>query len=202
MLKFMSSRTSRLAAGLVVASAFAAVAVPVAAQAATTDADGTLAAGPLSNTAPDITPFTATLSGVTQTVNTAVGAWGVTDATGSNAGYSVTVSATPPTVAGSTGPGGGAGTGASITLTPTAAAAGDGNPAPAADAPVAEAAQPLGTTAVTIDNAVVGTGQGDWDYAADNGTNVKDLAVVIPGDASAGAYSSTLTFTTAAPSES
>jgi len=194
MLKIMSSRTSRLAAGLVVASAFAAVAVPVAAQAATTDADGTLTAGALSNTAPVITPFTTTLTGANQTVNTAVGAWDVDDATGSDAGYSVTVAASAPTVAGSAAD---AGTGGSITLTPTAAVAGPDNPA--ATGPVAEAAQVLTPTASTIDNAAAGTGQGDWDYAADNGTTANNLAVVIPGDASAGAYSSTLTFTTATP---
>ncbi len=190
--KFANPRVARIATGLVVAAAFAAV--PVVAQAAPTDVDGTLAAGALSNTAPVIAPFTTTLTGVTQSVDTAVGAWDVTDATGSDAGYSVTVTATDPLVAGSAAD---AGTGGSITMTPTAATAAAGNPAAAG--PVAEAPQTLGTTAVTIDNAAAGTGQGDWDYAADNGTTANNLAVVIPGDASAGAYTSTLTFTTAAP---
>jgi ethanolamine utilization microcompartment shell protein EutS len=147
----------------------------------------------LTNTAPAITPFTVKLTGLTQTVHTALGAWDVNDATGTGAGYSVTVAATNPTVDGSAA---GAGTGASITLTPTTATAATSNPAPTG--PVAEPAQTLGPTPSTIDNAPAGTGQGEWDFAADNGTN-ENLAVVIPGDASAGAYSSTLTFTTAPP---
>jgi hypothetical protein len=60
-------------------------------------------------------------------------------------------------------------------------------------------AQLLGTTGATIQDAPAGTGQGQWDSAADNGTTENSLAVVIPGDASAGDYSSTLTYTTAAP---
>jgi hypothetical protein len=90
-----------------------------------------------------------------------------------------------------------AGTGASLTLTPTVATAATGNPA--TTGPTASSAQALSTTAATIDNAPAGAGQGGWDFAADNGTTVNNLAVVIPGDASAGAYSSTLTFTTAPP---
>ena len=79
----------------------------------------------LSNTAPAITPFTATLSGVNQTKLTAVGSWSVTDATGSNAGYSVTVAASAPavTVADGSDPGterdvAYEGTGGTLTLTP------------------------------------------------------------------------------------
>ena len=170
---------------------------PMAAQAADTPLTGTLSAGLLSNTAPAITPFTATLSGVNQTKLTAVGSWSVTDATGSNAGYSVTVAASAPVV---TAPGGDVayeGTGGTLTLTPKTTTAAAGNPADTG--PVAQAAQLLGTTGATIQDAPAGTGQGQWDSAADNGTTENSLAVVIPGDASAGDYSSTLTYTTAAP---
>ncbi len=191
MTKFVTPRVARIAAGLAVVSAFAVA--PVVAQAANTDATGTLSAGALSNTAPAVAPFSTTLTGITQTVNTTLGAWNVTDATGGNAGYSVTVTATAPTVAGSAA---GAGIGGSITLTPTTATAAAGNPA--ATGPTASAPQPLTTTAATIDNAAAGTGQGEWDFAADSGA-VNSLAVVIPGDASAGQYISTLTFTTAPP---
>jgi putative surface cell wall-binding protein len=190
-MSFLTSRAARVAAGLAVVSAFAVA--PIAAQAADTTATGTLTGGSLTNTAPAITPFSATLSGVNQTANSAVGGWSVTDATGTNAGYSVTVSATAPTVGGEAA---GAGTGGTITLTPTTATAAAGNPA--ATGPVAGSAQLLSTTAATIDNAEATTGQGEWDFAADTGTT-KNLAVVIPGDASAGTYSSTLTFTTAPP---
>jgi len=191
MSKFLTPKVSRVAAGLAVLSAFSVA--PVAAQAAETSLAGTLSAGSLSDPAPIITPFSATLSGLTQTVHTAVGAWSVTDATGSNAGYSLTVAATAPTVAGSAS---GAGTGGSITLTPTTASAASGNPT--TTGPVATSAQVLGTTAATVDNAIAGTGQGEWDFAADSG-ETKSLAVVIPGNASAGSYQSTLTFTSAPP---
>jgi hypothetical protein len=188
-MSFLNPRVARIAAGLAALSAFAVT--PIAAQAADTNLTGTLTAGSLSNTAPAITPFGATLTGLTQTAHTAVGGWSVTDASGTGAGYAVTVSATAPTVGGSASA---AGTGASITLTPTMASAASGNPA--STGPVAASAQTLSTTAATIDNAVAGTGQGEWDFAADSGTT-KSLAVVIPGDAMAGDYTSTLTFTSA-----
>jgi hypothetical protein len=193
MSKFLNSRVPRVAVGMAVIGAFAMA--PVAAQAADSNATGTLTAGALSNTAPAFTPFSTALTGLTQTVTTPVGAWDVNDATGSNAGYSVTVAASAPTVGGATA---GAGTGRSITLTPTTATATAAANNPAATGPVADAAQTLTPTASTIDNAAAGTGQGEWDFAADTG-GAHNLSVVIPGDASAGAYSSTLTYTTAAP---
>jgi hypothetical protein len=164
--------------------------------AVTMDTDAVTApdcAGPLSNTAPVIAPFSATLTGLMQTVRTGVGAWSVTDATGSGEGYSVTVTATAPTVNGSEAR---AGTGGSLTLTPRTATAAAGNSA--RTGPVARSPQVLDTTAATIQNAVAGTGQGEWDFAAD-AVNGAGLAVRIPGDAGAGVYSSTLTFTTAPP---
>ncbi len=148
--------------------------------------------GPLSFTAPAVTPFTTQLTGLTQIVHAGLGAWNVTDATNSNAGYSVSVSATDPTVNGTTTA---AGTGATVKLTPPTATAGPGNAA--TTGPTASPRQTLGTTPVTIENAPAGTGQGEWDFAADSGTG--SLAIVIPGDARVGAYGSTLTFTTAPP---
>ncbi|MEY2513166.1 MAG: hypothetical protein QOJ89_524 [bacterium] len=147
----------------------------------------------LSHTAPVIEPFEATLTGVTQTVHAAVGAWSVYDARAGGAGYRVTVTASAPQVGGSTAA---AGTGGSLTLTPrtpTAMASNTGSTAPAA-----AAAQLLSTTAATISSAAAGTGQGGWRFAADS-AEAGSLAIVIPGDAGAGAYSSTLTFTTAPP---
>lgn len=189
-MSFPNPRSMRVVVGLSVLSAFAAL--PIAAQAAETNLGGTVTGGALSNTAPVITPFAATLTGATQTVNAKVGAWGVTDATGSNAGYSITVAASEPTIGGSAA---NAGTGSSVTLTPTTATAGAGNPA--ATGPVAGAPQTLSPIASTIDNAAPASGQGEWAFAADAGAG--SLAVVIPGNASAGTYSSTLTFTTAPP---
>jgi hypothetical protein len=151
----------------------------------------------MSITAPPIAPFSAMLTGRNQTVSTAVGAWSVTDARGSNAGYSVTVTASAPTVNGSTSA---AGTGGSLTLTPSIATAATGNPTPSTG-PMPASAQtlsPTPATPATIENAPPRTGQGEWDFNADSGAT-KSLTVVIPGDASAGDYESTLTFTTAPP---
>jgi hypothetical protein len=201
-MSFLNSPVSWLAAGVV--AVWGCALAPMAAQAADTPLTGTLSAGLLSNTAPAITPFTATLSGVNQTKLTAVGSWSVTDATGSNAGYSVTVAASAPVVTVPDGPDAGTepdvvyqGTGGTLTLTPKTTTAAAGNPA--GTGPVAQAAQLLGTTGATIQAAPAGTGQGQWNSAPDNGTTENSLAVVIPGDASAGDYSSTLTYTTAPP---
>jgi hypothetical protein len=183
-------RALRLAAGLTVLSAFALS--PIAAQAAETNLEGAVTGGALSNTAPVITPFAATLTGVSQTVKAKVGAWNVTDATGSNVGYSVTVAASEPTIGGSAA---GTGTGSSVTFTPATATASAGNAA--TTGPVAAVAQALSPVAATIENAPAGSGQGEWGFAANAGEG--SLAVVIPGNASAGAYASTLTFTTAPP---
>jgi len=147
----------------------------------------------LANTAPAIAPFSATLTGAARTVHTAIGAWTLGDARGTGAGYSVTVAATAPTVNGSTAA---AGTGAALTLTPRAPVGEAGNLA-VAGIPAA-APQLLGTTAATIVNAPAGTGRGRWSVHADSGAT-ESLAILIPADADAGAFSSTLTFTTAPP---
>ena len=192
MSKFLTPRVSRVAVGMAVLCAFAAV--PFAAQAAGTNATGTLSAGALSNTAPVIAPFTATLTGDNQTVNTTVGGWSVTDATGNVDSYTVNVSAGAPTINGTSVAGSLGSTW--LTLTPTQAVAAANNPAPPATAPVPATAQALGATAATIDSAAASTGAGEWDFPADSGAAAK-LAVVIPGNAAVGAYSDTLTFTTA-----
>ena len=151
------------------------------------------AAGSLSNTAPAITPFAATLTGVTQTVHAPVGAWSVVDTRGSGAGYLVTVSATAPTVGGSVA---GAGTGAGLTLTPRAAVAAPDNAASPGPGPAGP--QLLSATAATIAGVAAGGGQGEWVFHADAGDE-KSLGIVIPADAAAGTFGSTLTFTTAPP---
>lgn len=150
-------------------------------------------AGSLSNTAPAITPFAATLTGLTQTVHAPVGAWSVVDTRGSGDGYRVTVSATAPTVGGSAAA---AGTGASLTLTPRAAVAAPDNAA--SPGPEPAGAQLLGATAATIAGVAAGGGQGEWIFPAD-AADEKSLGIVVPADAAAGTFSSTLTFTTAPP---
>src|ERR1700689_5295820 len=177
MTMFSFPRSSRIIAGVFVASAFAAA--PMAAQAATTNATGTLSAGGLSVVAPAITPFTATLTGVNQTVSTAVGPWNLTDAIGGTS------------IAGSLGS-------TWLALTPTTSTNDPSNPAAPSTHPVAIAGPlAVGATAVTIENAAVNTGAGKWDFAADTG-GVQNLSVTIPGNAAPGAYSDTLTYTIAA----
>jgi WxL domain surface cell wall-binding len=122
-----------------------------------------------------------------------VGEWGVTDARLGNAGYSVTVAASAPAVDGSTSA---AGSGGSLTLSPDVAAAANNNPP--STGPLPTPAQILSPTAATIENAPLGTGHGQWDFAADSGS-AESLGVLIPGNADAGLYTSTLTFTTAPP---
>jgi hypothetical protein len=168
----------------------------VVAEADTTTATGTLSAGGLSVTAPSITPFTATLTGVNQTVSTAVGAWSLTDAIGDGAAYNVSVSAGAPSVGGTSIAGSLGSTW--LALTPTTSVRDVNNPAPASTHPVAIAGSlAVGATAVTIENAAVNTGAGKWDFAADAG-GVQNLSVTIPGNAVPGAYSDTLTYTIAA----
>lgn len=182
----LNSRVARIVAGLAVVSAFGVA--PMAAQAATTNAAGTLTGGTLSNNAPAITPFGVTLTGVNQTVTTAVGATTLVDARGTKAGYTVTALASVPTVGGVAAD---AGTGGSIKLTPGAATATAGNAA--TTTPTVAAQQTLSTTASTIySSTAIAPAEGSWDLASGN-----NLEIVIPGNAKAGAYSSTLTYTTA-----
>ncbi len=185
-------RRSAVALGMVCAFA----AAPVAADAATTAATGTLSAGGLTVAAPSIAPFTAILTGTNQTVNTSVGAWSLTDAIGDGAAYNVSVSAGAPSIGGTSIAGSLGSTW--LALTPTTATPDASNPAPASTHPVAIAGSlAVGATAVTIENAAVNTGAGKWDFAADSG-GVQNLAVTIPGNAVPGAYSDTLTYTIAA----
>jgi hypothetical protein len=130
----------------------------VAAQAATTDATGTLSAGSLSNTAPAITAFTGTLSGVNQTVRAAVGAWNVNDAVGDAAAYHVTVSAGAPTIAGTSIAGSLGSTW--LVLTPTTATADPSNPVLTAGPTAVATPVALGATAAPIDSAAAATGAG------------------------------------------
>jgi hypothetical protein len=187
---FLTPRRRRASAGLAVLSVLALT--PTVAQAAAGDVTGTLSSGGLSVSTPEITAFTAALTGKTQTVTTAVGTSQVVDATGSNAGWSVAVAATAPEVDGS---GSAAGTGASLSLTPVTGAADAANPTTTGPLPVSADPVLLLETATTIQNAAAGTGQGAWNFPAD----ATALSVVVPGNASAGAYTSILTYTTAAP---
>ena len=58
--------------------------------------------------------------------------------------------------------------------------------------------QTLQPVAATIATAAPGTGKGTWLFAGD-AVSTGSLAITIPGDALAGAYAMTLTYTTAPP---
>ena len=149
MSQFLAPRVSRVAVGMAVLDAFAAV--PLAAQAADTTATGTLSAASLSGAAPVSVPFSATPTGGNQTVNTTVGGWSVTDATGSVHSYTVNVSAGAPTINGTSVAGSMGSTW--LTLTPTQAIPAAKHPAPSTTTPVPATAQALEATAATIDGA-------------------------------------------------
>jgi hypothetical protein len=179
----------------------------MAAQAATGDpgeSNGTLTGGSVSATTPGFGAFTATLGGIDQTTAAVqVNAWSVTDATGSGKGYTVKVTATNPTVdlsAGLTDPGeiAAAAVTASavkLVLRGKAALPGTDNSANAGDGPTVDTAytQLAPVSAFTIQDAAVSKGMGLWAIAADTA----GLKATIPSDAKAGAYHSTVTFTSA-----
>lgn len=187
---FSKTRVTRAALGLAAVSAFAFA--PMAAQAATTTATGTLGTGALSVAAPAITAFTASLTGVNQSVTTGVGAWSLNDSVGDGAAYNVSVKAAAPTIAGASIAGSLDTTW--LTLTPTTAVPGTGNPATSSPTAIATPVA-LGATAAIIENAAADVGPGLQAFPADSGSG---LSVVIPGNAKTGAYSDTLTYTIAA----
>jgi hypothetical protein len=206
---FSSPRLTRAAIGLAAVSAFAVA--PMAAQAAITSgttAQATLNGGAMTISAPVITALSATLSGLTVSPTTPVQSWNVTDATGSDLGWNVTVSATDPVTvdipAHGTAPvipdnpshpmSPNAGHPLSLTAGP-ATPTSSGN---LATAPVSDTIQPLiPTTGATIaQTALAAQGEGSWDFA---GTTPipQVLTTVVPADATAGVYTSSLTFTVA-----
>jgi hypothetical protein len=211
---FSSPRLTRAAIGLAAVSAFAVAPMAAQADSGSNNLTGALTgASAVTIVAPTFGVFDTTLTGVTQTAYTRVNAWSVTDATGAAPGWSVNVSATLPTDTNSH-----ALPASSIELTPTLAAANAGNPsslvpytgAGKSGSIGAQVALPTtgaitGPTSVTIDNAPAGRGDGEWDFGADTGTpgltagagGPTNLAVVIPGNAKAGTYTSSVTFTTA-----
>lgn len=190
MTKLLNPRVARFATGLAVVSAFAAA--PMVAQAADTTFTGTVGAGSLSVVAPAIAPFTAGLTGVNQTVATGVGAWTLTDSVGDGAAYNVSVSAAAPTIGG-TSIAGSLGT-TWLTLTPTTPVPDANNPGTTSPTAIATPVA-LGATGAIIENAAANVGAGQQDVPADTGHG---LAVTIPGNAAAGTYSDTLTYTISA----
>jgi hypothetical protein len=153
----------------------------------------TLSGGSLSfSTTPSAADFpTTTLTGSQQTIHTNLASWGVTDATGSGAGWHVTFQASQLTAPGAlTLPA------SSLVLTTPVVTPSGVN---IAVAPVAQGTTFTldGGSAVPIVHALAGTGQGAWTMTQANAAG-GDLALTIPANAAAGTYTSTLTFTLAA----
>jgi hypothetical protein len=184
--RYLSSRVTRVAAGLAVLSTCAAA--PMAAQAATDDAAVIVTgAGAVAlSTAPTFGDFPgATLTGADQDVLASVSGWQVTDATGAAPGWSVNVMADVPHNGGSTI----VMTGAALALTaPVAATAGTN----ASTAPVvAGKTNIIGGGGINAADAVAGTGAGVWNLAQGAG----QLKLTIPADAKAASYTTTITTT-------
>jgi hypothetical protein len=207
---FSTPRITRAAIGLAAVSAFAVA--PMAAQAAITSqstAQATLDAGAMTIAAPLITAYQTTLTGLTVSPTTPVGTWNVTDATGSNLGWNVTVKATDPKtadhpagadpIADPAVPGHAMSPNAGNPLSLTAGPATPTSSGNGATAPVSDTIQALspGTAETVAHTAQVAQGEGSWDFLGTVGVP-QLLTVVIPADATAGVYTSTLTFTVAA----
>ena len=105
--------------------------------------------------------------------------WSVTDATGTEKAYDVTVRASEPTINGQP-----AGSLATVTLgCPGAPANAEG----VTDGPALVGSGPLSLSAAaaTLASAAPGAGMGEWTFS--HGANNTALSVVIPADAPAGA---------------
>jgi hypothetical protein len=189
----MRGRNKRTLLGLTAVAAFVAVALPGAAYAADTDGTADITAGSLTIAAPTTVHFAATLNGLDQTVN-ATQAIDVLDNRGSGAGWNVTLSATTftddatpaHTLAtdsisdGTTGVSGGPTSECDSGVTCTTASN-------TVEYPVAITTAETDPTAVNILSADADTGLGGQTW-----THTMHLKV--PGNAVAGTYSSTWTY--------
>jgi hypothetical protein len=174
------------------AATLGAVACPASALAAGNTTSINLTGGTLSfSTTPSASDFATTaLTGAQQTINTNLASWGVDDATGSGAGWHVTMEASQFSgTGGITLP-----TGSLALTTPVVTPAGINLAVP----PLAQGATFTldNGSAVTVVDALAGTGQGAWTMTQSNLAG-GDLALTVPADAAAGTYTSDLTFTLA-----
>jgi hypothetical protein len=169
------------------------IAVPGSALASGGATSVTLLGGSLSfSTTPSASDFPSTaLTGAQQTIHANFANWGVTDATGSGAGWHVTFQASQFTGTGPiTLP-----AGSLVLTTPVVTPNGVNVAVP----PVGQGATFTldGGSAVPIVHALAATGQGAWTMTQANAAG-GDLALTIPASAAAGTYTSNLTFTLAA----
>lgn len=177
---------------LLAGAALASLALPASALASGASTSVALTAGSLSfSTTPSASDFASTaLTGAQQTIRTSFANWGVSDATGSGAGWHVTFQASRFSTAAAT-------TLPSSSLVLTAPAVGPSGVNAAVPPATQGATFTLdGGAAVPIVHALAATGQGGWTMTQANAAG-GDLALTIPANAAAGTYTSNLTFTLA-----
>lgn len=186
MLKHSRKGTKALARAAAVAGIF--VALPAGSALAATDTSGVTVTGASNTlTAPTFGDFAgATLDGTRQSLSTSVASWNVSDNRGTGAGWSVTVSASQPQTADATPvvmP-------SSATLTLTAPDVSATDTQNGSTAPTVVGGNLLGGT-ISLATAGADAGMGSWDFAQ----AATDLAIVVPSETKAGAYTSTVTTT-------
>lgn len=174
----------RLLLGVATVAASALLSAP--ALAATSTVSGTLSAGTLSLTTSATPSFALTLDGTDQTASYTLPTT-VTDATGSGAGWNLTVTSTQFSTGGAsplTLPT----SASSLTSITNACAPGSTctTPTNSVTYPVSIPAGSTAPTAVKYFNAAANTGRGKF-------TNTPTVAVTVPANASAGSYTTTLT---------
>jgi hypothetical protein len=172
---------------LLIPAAIAVLAVlATPAGAATSTVSGTVSAGTLSLTTSATPTFSLTLDGTDQTASYTVPAT-VTDATGSGAGWNLTITSTQFTTGGGT-PQTLAATASQITSVSNGCVGGSTctNPTNALTYPITVPAAATAPTAVKYFNAAATTGRGKF-------TNTPTIGVTVPANAAAGSYTSTLT---------
>lgn len=157
------------------------------AQAETDTTSAELLAGSVTMTAPAFGDFTSTtLNGASQSKTASVSDWGINDATGSGAGWLVTMAASPLQ------------TGAAVVMQGATLEVAAATAAPVDASNVSTAPTMVGgdlrAGTVTVADAAADEGLGEW--ALTQGAD--DLTLGIPADARAGTYTSTIT-TTLAP---
>lgn len=162
------------------------LAVAGAAQAETDTTSAQLDAGTASMTAPTFSDFTnTTLNGSAQSKTTAVSDWAVNDARGNGAGWEVTMAASALSTGGGT----------PITMTGATVTVSAPDVAPTDVANTSTPPAVLGgdilAGSVKVADADAGEGLGAWSLSQ----GATDLALGIPADARAGAYTSTITTT-------
>lgn len=164
----------------------AALLLPASALAASVPVNGTVAAGSLTLTTTAAPSFGVTLDGTDQTAAYTLPAT-VTDARGGNAGWNLTVTSTQFSTGGAT-PSTLPANASTITAVSNACVTGATctNPTNAISYPVALPAGATAPPAVKYFNAAVGTGKGKF-------TNTPTIGVLVPANADAGSYTSTVT---------